>query len=138
MSFQDTPEFLQKNGTIQHENFIVVNTTGINYFSIIFEAFNEAGEPVNFDGNSYYKIYCSNTAWDEPYDPYDYEHLYILPPDDRWTFIRSIHLGNNHVCTNEYNNNNQGDYGNPLHFKYAKFTTPEIPNVKVRITVGTR
>lgn len=129
MSLVSYGEFLHSTGEIEHENFCVVNTTGMYEFSVIFEAFDADNNPVNFN-NQKYSIFVGHNTWDIPYDRYDYEHV-MLGKKENWIHLRDVSLGNDVHCDNSFNNLNAGIYAAAVHFKYVMFVTPEIPNVKV-------
>lgn len=131
-------EFSQVTGDIQHNTELIVNTTGCNEFSIIFECLSEQDEPLNFPTDTKYQLYVSSNGWDTQYDPYDFEHIMLGKDQEKWIHVRDVPLGTSDRCTNSFTWKNMGNYLNPLHFKYVKFVCPEIESAKVRITSSAR
>lgn len=139
MSLISKAEFIQtESPIITHEWYCVINTAGINAFTVIIECLDDENNPVNFPPNQKYSLLVSNSLWDEHYDFYDYYHVMILDdPYDGWLKIRDINLGTDIRCVNGFSAEEYGEnIGNSLHWKYVMIRTPEMPNKKVRITVG--
>lgn len=131
-------EFYEVIGDIQHEVFLVVNTTGMRGFSVIFSCLDANNNPINFN-NEKYKIYVSHDAYDEPDpDPYSYYNVMLAPEDKRWIHVKDVPLGTTEICHNGFNDRNAGDYLNPIHFKYVKLLVPEIVGKKVKIVASSR
>lgn len=138
MSLNNTPEFYQVTGEINHNAFLIVPTSGVNCISAIFQAFDENNNPVRFQ-NQRYSIHVSNDAgYEIDPDPYSYYNVMIAPYDERWIPLYSIYLGSDLICSNSFSENNCGNLGSPMHFFYTRFSVAEIPDTKVRITSSSR
>jgi hypothetical protein len=131
-------EFIQKTGDVQHKLNLVLNTTSISQASIIIDAFDVNDNETHFH-NEDYSIFVSNDAYDTiPKDENSYYNIMITEPNPKWIFLRTVSLGEDVRCTQSLDFNNSGTYANPLHWHYKKIEIPEIPNVKCRITCGSR
>lgn len=131
-------EFQEIYGEINHDVFLVINLTGVNEFSVIFQCLDVNNEPVNFPAGSKYRIEVSNDAYNEPDpNPYSYYNVMIVEHDVRWIHIREVLLSG--VSTdNSFTELNQSSGLNILHFKYCRFVVDAMPNVKVRIITSSR
>jgi hypothetical protein len=136
MSMIANAEYYTTTGEIFRDTYIVIPTAGISYISIIFEAFNENNQPVNFNNQKYSIDVCHNCWDDEPEDPYSFEE--IMNPTRDWIHLLDIQFGSDTRCTNSFSEKVMGVNGVPLHFSYVRFLCLAIENVKVRITAGTR
>lgn len=139
MSLNDSPQFYQVTSKLSHEIFLVVPIWGAFNCSVIFECFDAEGNEAHFN-NEQYSIHVSHNAYDDfvAEDPYDFYNIMLVGNDPRWIFLRKVFLGTDVRCSNSYTPTNQGTYGALNHFKYSKFTVPEISGKKVRITAGTK
>jgi hypothetical protein len=131
-------EFLQTTSQIQHEGFAVLNTASVGAITMILEAFDINGNPVNFN-NQKFSIYVSN-HYDPEVDMYDFYHIMILNnPYEGWQKIRTMSLGTNSQCIIGIEQKEFGvNIGSPLHFRFLMVVSPEIVGSKVRITIGAR
>jgi hypothetical protein len=140
-TMNDEPVFVQVTGEINHEIFAPLSTGGLNYFSCIFQAFNNADEPVDFPAVPVYQyhVQVSNDAYDESRegDLYSYYNVYIKK--EEWIKIFSINLPPQHSVNNGFSARViPGNLANPLFYKYCRLLCPAIPDIKVRITVSAK
>src|SRR6266542_3843893 len=91
-------EYYQATGRINTPIYIVIPTSGITSFSVIFESFDLDNNPVNFPINSKYSIHVSNNAgYLKAEVPYDYYNIMLVENDPRWIHLRDISLPDNDV-----------------------------------------
>lgn len=140
-SLLNIPEFIQTTSPLTHEWVALLNTSGINSFTVILEAFDEFNNKVNFN-NQKYDILVSNDLAYSDFDPwnfYTYERVMLMEKYEGWMLIRSIPLGTNNICINGWENRMYGaDVAVPHHFRFVLIKTPEIPSTKIRVTIGSR
>jgi hypothetical protein len=122
----------------QHEVSLVVNTTGLHSFTVIFQLQNPDGTPSNFN-HERYQIWLSDNAYDNPpLDEFDYEHQFVLDPRAGWIFLRDVDLGVTDSCNNSFSESSAGTRAAEIHFTYVKFIVPEITGKRIIISSGSR
>lgn len=105
MSLINKAEWVQNISTIEHTSYTILNTSGINAFTLVVEKFlvDENGEliPTNFNGERV-SLLVSNDAWDTEYDFFDFAHVMLLPEDIGWIKIREINCGTSDRIVNGF------------------------------------
>lgn len=138
MSHNEETGFHQKKGEVNKENFLVFKTSGIKFFTVIIECYDEDDQSTSFPEGSVYSIFACHDCWSEiPKDESSYEE--VINSKREWIWLYDINCGTNDRIANTFDHQNTGfSAASPMAFKFIKLSTQAMEGIKTKIIVGTR
>lgn len=138
MSLIGNAEFVSETGDINHEHFITLTTRGIKSISLIVEAFDSNGDPVNFPPGTTYAIDVSNSY--EPREGDKFSYYNVMIKKENWIRIRRVRLpSTSSTCNNGWHEHSiSPNEASILHFTYVRFWVDAIPSIKISLTASSR